>query len=79
MPTIVRLSDTLRICMYAGDHNPPHFHLIASDRRACMVRLDTLEVIRGTIDARSFAQAVAWAGDNGDLLARRWADLNERD
>ena len=79
MPTIVRLSDTLKITMYAGDHNPPHFHILAGDGRACQVRLDTLQVLRGTIDLKSFAEAIAWAGANGELLARKWADLNERD
>lgn len=78
MPTIVRLSDTLKICMYAGDHNPPHFHVLGPDF-AFMVRLDTFQVLRGRATAESFAAAVAWAGNNRALLAQKWSELNDRD
>ena len=78
MPTIVRLSETVRICMYAGDHNPPHFHVLTNDGTAFMVRLDTLQVLAGRASTRAFATAVAWAASNRDLLAGRWNDLNDR-
>lgn len=65
--------------MYAGDHSPPHFHVIVANGRGCMVRLDTLRIVRGTIDGKSFAEAIAWAKQHADLLAATWVDLNERD
>lgn len=76
MPTIVRLSDAVRICMYAGDHNPPHFHVLTGDGKAFMVSIDTLQVIKGTVHARASALAVAWARENRETLAARWSDLN---
>ena len=76
MPTIVRLADSIRICMYAGDHSPPHFHVLTGDGKAFMVRLDTLQVLAGTASAKAFALAVAWAVDNREMLAARWRDLN---
>lgn len=76
MPTIVRLTDTVRICMYAGDHNPPHFHVLTGDGGAFMVRVDTLQILRGTASAEAFALAVGWAADNRETLAARWDDLN---
>ena len=69
MPTIVRLSETVRICMYGGDHDPPHFHVLTGDGNASMVRLDTLQVLAGRASAKAFATAVAWAAEHLDLLA----------
>lgn len=37
-----------------------------------MVRLDTLQILRGTASAKAFA----WAVDNRETLAARWDDLN---
>ena len=76
MPTIVRLSGTVRLCMYAGDHNPPHFHVLTGDGNAFMVRLDTLQAMAGRVDSKALALATAWAARNRDLLAARWSDLN---
>ena len=76
MPTVVRLTDSIRICMYAGDHNPLHFHVLTGDGKAFMVRFDTLQVLAGTASARAFALAVAWAADNRELLAEAWEKLN---
>lgn len=76
MPTLVRLSDSVKICMYAGDHNPPHFHVLTGDGKAFMVRLDTLQVLAGAASAKAFASAVAWAVHNREMLAARWSDLN---
>ena len=77
MPTLVRLAD-LKICMFAGDHNPPHFHVLGPDV-AFQVRLDTLQVLRGRAKPSALARAVAWAADNRAMLDREWANLNERD
>lgn len=77
MPTLARLAE-LKICMYAGDHNPPHFHVLGPGY-AFMVRLDNLQILRGSATADAFARAVAWASQNRGLLAEKWADLNDRD
>lgn len=74
MPTIVRLSETVRICMYGGDNDPPHFHVLTGDGNAFMVRLDTLQVLAGRASAKAFATAA----EHRDLLAKRWNDLNGR-
>ena len=76
MPTIVRLSGTVRLCMYAGDHGPPHFHVLTGDGNAFMVRLDTLQVLAGRVDPKALALATRWADRNPALLAERWSDLN---
>ena len=79
MPTIKRLSDTLKICMYAGDHAPPHIHVLRTGKPGFTVDLVTFQVSRGTYDPRDFAEAVAWANSHREKLLRKWTDLNERD
>ncbi len=76
MPTIVRLTDSVKISMYAGDHNPPHFPVLTGDGKAFMVSIDTLQVIKGTVNAKAFAMAVAWAVNNREMLITRWGNLN---
>ena len=76
MPTIARLSGAT-IKVYADDHAPPHFHLIGA-RSDAMVRLGTLEVLRGIADRRDLEQAMAWASANPGVLETEWERLNER-
>ena len=78
MPTIYRLSHALKICMYADDHAPPHFH-VKRPGVAFQVRLADLEVMEGDFDRRDLDLAVAWAAENLELLAQKWRELNERD
>ncbi len=63
--------------MYADDHHPPHFHIVAPDFQA-LVRLSDFSILAGEAKAAQIAQALAWAQANRDLLARKWAQLNER-
>ena len=77
MPTIHEPSAGLKICIYADDHAPPHFHLKRPGFE-CQVRLSDLTVMQGRIDRRDLALATAWAADNIELLRRIWSDLNER-
>jgi hypothetical protein len=44
-----------------------------------MVGLAGLQVLQGDFDRRDLAMALAWAGQNLDLLERRWRSLDERD
>ena len=67
MPTIGRLSRaTVRV--YADDHPPPHFHLIGPESDA-MIRLGTMEVLRGSADRRDLAEARSWSARNPEVLA----------
>lgn len=78
MPTIHQLTHALKICMYADDHVPPHFHVVTPDLE-CLVRLSDLQVIEGQYHKRELATAILWAAENLDLLERKWSELNERD
>jgi Domain of unknown function (DUF4160) len=77
MPTIHRLSRA-KVCMYADDHEPPHFHLLGPGW-AGVIDLDTLVICRGTIPKQDFLEAVQWAKENSLFLLSEWRRLNERD
>ena len=78
MPKVADLSAVLKIYVNAGDHAPPHFHVIGPDVDFT-VRLSDLRILAGTARLKEFNAAVAWARQNGEFLATRWAEYNERD
>jgi Domain of unknown function (DUF4160) len=68
------------IYVYAGDHNPPHFHLRGPDSRA-LVNIATLEVMAGKASRKDLLEALEWASvpENLERLATEWRRLNERE
>jgi hypothetical protein len=79
MPTIVRLNQC-RICVYSGDHAPPHFHAVGPDWTA-VIEIASLELIKGEGPIGALREVVEWAQDpeNLALLSSEWKRLNERD
>jgi Domain of unknown function (DUF4160) len=75
MPTLARLAKS-KIAVYADDHNPPHFHVLAHDGHEAWVELATLLVIWGSVDRAALKEALAWASQNAPLLAEKWKELN---
>lgn len=79
MPMIVRLSQC-KICMYPGDHMPPHFHVRGPGWTAA-IQIGSLRVMKGWGPKSALEEAIRWAGspDNQYRLAHEWRQLNERD
>lgn len=79
MPEIVRLSNS-KICVFPGDHAPPHFHLKGPGWMAS-IEIMTLEILKGKAPKADLVEAVQWATEpeNLSLLASEWRRLNERD
>jgi hypothetical protein len=73
MPALHRV----RVSMYADDHHPPHFHIVAPDFQA-LVRISDLTVIAGDAMPSQIAEALVWAETHREWLALKWAELNER-
>jgi hypothetical protein len=63
--------------MYADDHRPPPFHVVAPDFQV-LVRISDLTVIAGEARPAQIAEAIAWAQAHRESLALKWAELNER-
>lgn len=75
MATLIRLPKS-KLTMYAGDHNPPHFHVLANDGSEALIDLASLRVIDGTVRPAVLKEALAWASQNVALLATKWKELN---
>ena len=77
MPVLHRIGNvSLRI--YADDHRPPHFHIVALDFEV-IVCISDLAVIAGQARPAQIAQALAWAREHQEMLALLSTELNERD
>jgi hypothetical protein len=76
MPTLHRFG-AMSVRMYAGDHRPPHFHIVAPDFQV-LVRISDLTVIEGYARPAQIAAAITWARAHRESLALKWAELNER-
>lgn len=79
MPELVRLT-SCRICVYADDHVPPHFHVLGPGWDA-MVEMASLRVMRGSGPQTALNEAIGWARkpDNLYRLTAEWRRLNERE
>jgi uncharacterized protein DUF4160 len=76
MPTIQRFG-AVKLCMYADDHHPPHFHVVGPDFQV-LVRIADLVVFAGEARPNQIAAAMAWARANRDELLHKWDKLNDR-
>lgn len=74
MPRVASLTN-VAVFVYAGDHAPPHFHVLGPDTDA-VIDVRSLRVTRGTYTRRDLAEAIAWAGNNRRLLLAKWRELN---
>ena len=64
-----------RIRLFADDHNPPHFHVVAPDGQA-MVAIADLHVLRGRIRKSDLETALEWAREHQQELRDEWHRLN---
>ena len=77
MPLIHQIG-TIRIYIYAADHNPPHFHARAKDGVEAIIRISDLSVMLDSgVSGKVLREVLAWALDNQELLRLRWNELRE--
>ena len=57
MPTLHRFG-AVSVRMYADDHRPPHFHIVAPDFQV-LVRISDLTVIAGEARPAQIAEVIA--------------------
>jgi hypothetical protein len=72
---MIRLS-RCKICLYAADHLPPHFHILASDGREALVEISTLVVLAGGVGKKELTEALEWGDVHQELLVAKWEELN---
>lgn len=70
MPELCRFLGMI-IRMYWDDHPPPHMHVEYQGQQA-LVRIDTFEVMQGTLPRRAHALLIEWALLHRAELAANW-------
>jgi hypothetical protein len=70
MPELSRFYG-LVVRMYYADHGPPHFHVYYGDDEA-VLRIDTLEIVRGELPRRALVLVVEWALAHREELQTNW-------
>jgi hypothetical protein len=66
----------IHIRVYANDHLPPHFHVIAPDFEA-LVEISTMSILAGNIPTAG-KEAMEWAIANRALIVVEWNRINPR-
>lgn len=63
------------IRVYANDHLPAHFHVIAPDF-AALIEIETLTVLAGSLEAKSRKAVMAWVTANIEVIKAEWNRIN---
>ena len=75
MPELCRFYGIV-IRMYFDEHPPPHFHAVYQDAQA-IIRLDTLDIVRGALPRRAHALVLEWALAHRDELRQNWERMEQ--
>jgi hypothetical protein len=70
MPELSRFYGIV-VRMYYDEHPPPHFQVSYHDAEA-VVRIDTLDVVRGFLPRRALNLLVEWALAHREELRENW-------
>ena len=70
MPELCRF-DGIRVFIYPGDHDPPHFHARRADFRV-KVDIHTIGVTKGRMPSNVERRLLEWARDHQGELVVAW-------
>ena len=59
------------LSVYVNDHHPMHFHAGYGEHEA-LFRIDTLEVLAGSLPRRAQALVLEWAAIHREELIQNW-------
>jgi hypothetical protein len=76
MPELSRFFGII-IAMYYNDHSPPHFHAKYEADQA-VIRIETGEVIEGSLSSRALRLVEEWRLLHQDELVNDWALAQDR-
>ena len=75
MPEVCRF-DEIRVYIYPGDHDPPHFH---ARRAGFRVKVDiaTVAVTKGRMPSSVERRLLTWAEEHQAELTRAWERVKD--
>lgn len=76
MPTYFSFSG-VKIQMFFGDHNPPHFHAVYAEY-IVVIDIKKCEVIQGELPKKKLKLVLQWAKENQLELLNLWKSIQEK-
>lgn len=73
MPTVA-IVEGVAIRFYPDEHPPPHFHAVFEEF-AAQIRIEPMEVSRGSLPRRKLKAVLTWASQNREGLMDAWIAL----
>jgi beta-glucosidase/6-phospho-beta-glucosidase/beta-galactosidase len=73
----VKTIDSIRICIYSRDHNPPHFHVLIAEYEE-LIRIEDFENYSDPIPTKYRKKVIEWAVLNQGFLWTNWKLLNKK-
>ena len=74
MPRIKRIG-SIKIYIYARDHNPPHFHAIYAEFEE-LIEIKSLNSYSGSLPKTPRKKVIEWASENKVYLMKKWMEFN---
>jgi hypothetical protein len=71
MPKVANLPRKIIIRQFYGDHPPPHFHAVQGDDEL-LLRIDDLQIFKGSLSSTSLSCVRAWAHLHRAKLMENW-------
>jgi len=68
----------IAVYMYYAEHAPPHFHAWYGEHEA-LIRIDTLDVLRGGLPRRALALVLEWSVLHRAELQADWDRARNRE
>ncbi len=75
MPCI-KIIDSIKIYIYARDHNPPHFHAIIAEHEE-LISIADLSTYTGSIPGVHRRKVIKWASANIEFITAEWNRVNK--
>jgi len=74
MPCI-KIIDSIKLYVYAQDHNPPHFHAIYAEYEELII-IESLKTYSGHLPKTQRKKVIAWAAQHQLFIMNQWNKLN---
>ena len=73
MPTFY-LFEGIKICLYFGDHNPPHFHAFYGEYEV-LIDIKNATLLKGDMPKKQLNKIIQFAGEKESELLEIWENL----
>ena len=74
MPTI-DFFDGIKICIYGGEHRPPHFHAIYNEFEI-VIEIESNNIYAGDLPNKQLKKVFDWLAGNSDWAMEVFYELN---